>query len=77
MGELTFLNHLIDKLCKIGLKFFCSASVVVGSLLGPVIPSFRALSGRPKCTFQRHDFNQDSLSWQTILSEVDMPGVPH
>ena len=30
-------------------------------LLGPADPSFRALSGRLKCTVRRHEFNQDSL----------------
>ena len=32
------------------------------SLLGPVDPSFRALSGRLKFTVRRHKFNKDSLS---------------
>ena len=32
------------------------------SLLGPVDPSFRALSGRLKFTVRRHQFNKDSLS---------------
>jgi len=31
------------------------------SLLGPVVPSFRALSGRLKFTVRRHKFNKDSL----------------
>jgi len=30
--------------------------------LGPVDPSFRALSGRPKFTIRRHKFNKNSLS---------------
>ena len=34
------------------------------SLLGPVDPSFRALSGRPKFTVRRHKLNVDSLSVQ-------------
>ena len=29
---------------------------------GPVVPSFRALSGRLKFTVRRHKFNKDSLS---------------
>ena len=33
------------------------------SLLGPVDPSFRALSGRLKFTVRRHKFNTDSLFW--------------
>jgi len=36
--------------------------VVVCSLLDPVDPSFRALSGRLKITARRHKFNKDSLS---------------
>ena len=35
---------------------------VSSSLLGPVDPSFRALSGRLKFTVRRHKFNQDSFS---------------
>ena len=38
---------------------------VLSSLLGPVDPSFRALSGRPKFTFRRHKFNEESLSCGT------------
>ena len=34
---------------------------VSSSLSGPVDPSFRALSGRPKLTVRRHKFNQYSL----------------
>ena len=33
------------------------------SLLGPVVSSFRALSGRLKITVRRHTFNKDSFSW--------------
>ena len=36
--------------------------IVSSSLPGPVVPSFRALSGRLKFTARRHKFNQDSLS---------------
>jgi len=36
---------------------------VSSSLLGPVDPSFRALSGRLKLTARRHKFNTDSLSF--------------
>jgi hypothetical protein len=32
------------------------------SILGPVDPAFRALSGRLKFTVQRHKFNSDSLT---------------
>ena len=35
---------------------------VSSSLLGPVDPSFRALSGRLKFTVWRHKFNKDALS---------------
>ena len=40
----------------------CVVHRVLSSLLGPVDPSFRALSGRLKFTVQRHKFNIDSLS---------------
>ena len=36
---------------------------VSSSLLGPVVPSFRALSGRLKFTVRRHKFNKYSLSY--------------
>ena len=39
----------------------------MSSLLGPVDPSLRALSGRRKFTFRRHTFNKDSLSKQGAL----------
>ena len=38
-----------------------SAHRVSSSLLGPVVPSFRALSGRLNFTVRRHKFNKDSL----------------
>ena len=38
--------------------WYCLSS----SLLGPVDPSFRALSGRRKFTVRRHKFNRDSIS---------------
>ena len=38
-----------------------ASSEVSTSVLGPVDPSFRALSGRLKLTVLRHNFNQDSL----------------
>jgi len=41
---------------------------ISSSLLGPVDPSFRALSGRLKFTARRHKFNEDSL--------FSCPGVP-
>ena len=34
----------------------------VDGCAGPVVPSFRALSGRLKFTVRRHKFNKDSLS---------------
>ena len=37
---------------------------VSSSLSGPVEPSFRALSGRPKLTVRRHKLNKDSFSRQ-------------
>ena len=36
---------------------------VSSSLLSPVDPSFRALSGRLDFTVRRHKFNQDFVSW--------------
>jgi len=42
---------------------FCSTLVFRYSfILSPVVPSFRALSGRLKLTVRRHKFNKDSLS---------------
>ena len=38
------------------------------SLLGPVDPSFRALSGRLQIAVRRHKFNQDYIS----LGEIDI-----
>ena len=46
---------------------------VSSSLLGPVDPSFRALSGRPKVTVRRHKFNKDSLS--KPLRGLELKGV--
>ena len=37
---------------------------VSSSLLGPIDPSFRALSGRLKFTVRRHKVNKVSFSWQ-------------
>ena len=34
---------------------------VLSRLVGPVVPSFRALYGRLKLTVRRHKFNEDSL----------------
>ena len=42
------------------------------SLLGPVDPSFRALSGCLKFTVRRHKFNKDSLHGGQVLSAVDV-----
>jgi len=53
-----------------------SASIVhrvSSSLLGPLDPSFRALSGRLKFTVRRHKFNNDSLSdLDDVVGEVLM-----
>ena len=38
------------------------------SLVGPVDPSFRALSGRLKFTVRRHKFNKDSFSSYLIVT---------
>ena len=40
---------------------------VSSSVLGPVDPSFRALSGRLQCTVRRHTFNKDSLLWRAEM----------
>jgi len=40
---------------------FGNSFPVSSSLLGPVLPSFRALSGRLKFTVRRHKSNKDSL----------------
>ena len=40
---------------------------VSSSLLGPVDPSSRALSGRPKSKVRRHKFNNDPLSGRTLF----------
>jgi len=49
---------------------------LVPSLLGPVVPSFRALSGR-KFMVRRHKFNKDSLSLaprDDVLEGLDRVG---
>ena len=38
---------------------------ISSSLLGPVVPSFRALARRLKFTVRRHKFTEDSLSLLT------------
>ena len=48
---------------KLNGRRVCSAARPVrlhSSLLGPVEPLFRALSGRLKCTVRHHTFNKDS-----------------
>ena len=44
------------------LRFLKLLYRVSSDLLGPINPSFRAISGRLKFTVRRHKFNQDSLS---------------
>ena len=41
-----------------------SVNMRLDSLGGPVLPSFRALSGRLKFTARRHRSNKNSLSWR-------------
>ena len=48
-------------------------SSLFASLLGPEVPSFRALSGRLECTVRRHKSNKDSLASQ----ERDSAGYCH
>ena len=52
----------------------CSYNIGIDKydLLGPVDPSFRALSGRLKLTVRRHKFNKDSRS-KALESEVVFP----
>ena len=38
---------------------------ISSSLLGPVVPLFRAISGFLMCTVRRHEINKDSLSSKT------------
>jgi hypothetical protein len=45
------------------------SSCVSSSLLGPVDPSFRALSGRLKLTVRRHKFNNSSFSFGRSIGE--------
>ena len=49
--------------------------VLSSSLLGPVDPSFRAPSGRPKFTVRRHNFNKDSLSLSLRGACVQSPAL--
>ena len=50
---------------------------VSSSLLGPVVPSFRALHGRLKFTVRRHKFNKDSLLWLWLwLVVIERLGQP-
>ena len=44
------------------------------SPLGPVDPSFRALSGRLKFTVRRHKFNKDSLSMGRLANDGERQG---
>ena len=44
---------------------------VSSSLLGPVVPSFRALSGRLKFTVRRHKFNKDSPFFLSLGEAYD------
>ena len=47
-----------------------SGGVALSRFLGPVVPSFRALSGRLKFTVRRHAFNKASLP---ILTDFPLP----
>jgi len=46
---------------------------VSSSLLGPVVPSFRALSGRLDFTVRRHKFNKDSLPRKDLVGREAEP----
>ena len=45
---------------------------VSSSLSGPVVPSFRALSGRPKFTVRRHKFNEVALSGRQGTKSLEL-----
>ena len=47
---------------------------VSSSLLGPAVPSVRALSGRLKFTVRRHKFNKDSLPFEQKMG-FDTEGI--
>ena len=49
---------------------------VSSSLLGPLVPSFRALSGRLKFTVRRDKFNKDFLSQPHLMYHMP-PEVNH
>ena len=55
----------------------CALHSVSSSRLGPVGPSFRALSGRLKFTVRRHTFNQDSLSASKARESAPRVMQPH
>ena len=79
MGELTFLNYLIDTLCEIRLELFLrhvahrSLRHQLFLLLPPipqktvVVPSPHALPGRLKFTVQRPKFNEDSRGSRNVV----------
>ena len=48
---------------------------VSSSLLGPVVRSFRALTGRLKLTVRRHKFNRDSPSNETHLIQITFSAI--
>jgi len=64
MGLRVFLQLLIDAalVVEVSSPRIKVAHRVSSSLLGPVVPSLRALSGRFDFTVRRHKFNKDSLS---------------
>ena len=49
------------RLSTFGIGLLCAGARVFSSLLGPVDPSFGALSGRIKFTVRRHTFIQDVI----------------
>ena len=53
---------------KVGLVFVAYRMYIVyrQSLLGPVVPSIRALSGRLKFAVRRHKFDEDSLFFSSL-----------
>ena len=61
--ERRLASRVIDAWQVFSLSLFLSLNP-----LGPVDPSFRALSGRLKFTVRRHKFNKDSLSLSLSLS---------
>ena len=60
--HIIYIFMVNSSLCKTSLPRLLFLHRVSSRLLGPVDPSFRALSGRRELMVQRHKFNEDCLS---------------